>query len=168
METSVFQNFWSKLKIFNAEKGKLLTLMHFLTPVNNRKHTKKKALIEICKHISVNIKIVVYWPIYDIEYWPIYENFHFLRDIWNFYFEKYPNLTIWPQERNIPRCSSPWAPQLVDVKFNCGSFEVLIVHVTYPDLYIALYRQNLIRTLPEAKKNLNATQICWILWCKKN
>ena len=31
--------------------------------------------IEICNHISVNIKIVVYWPIYDIEYWPIYEIF---------------------------------------------------------------------------------------------
>ena len=30
---------------------------------------------EICNHISVNIKIVVYWPIYDIEYWAIYEIF---------------------------------------------------------------------------------------------
>ena len=32
-------------------------------------------IFEICNHISVNIKIVVYWPIYDIEYWPIYEIF---------------------------------------------------------------------------------------------
>ena len=30
---------------------------------------------EICNHISVNIKIVVYWPIYEIEYWAIYEIF---------------------------------------------------------------------------------------------
>ena len=34
-----------------------------------------KVSTEICNHISVNIKIVVYWPIYDIEYWPIYEIF---------------------------------------------------------------------------------------------
>jgi len=38
-------------------------------------HYKNIYFTEICNHISVNIKIVVYWPIYDIEYWPIYEIF---------------------------------------------------------------------------------------------
>ena len=43
--------------------------------------------------------------------------------------EKYPHLTIWAQERNIPRRLSPWSPLLVDVELNFESFEVLTVDV---------------------------------------
>ena len=52
----------------------------------------------ICKHISVNIKIVVCWPIYDIEYWPIYAIFQksFLTDICRnlSFFDRYMKIFI--------------------------------------------------------------------------
>ena len=51
----------------------------------------------ICKHISVNIKIVVYWPIYDIEYWPIYEIFQ------KSFFDRYMSefIIFWPIYENF-------------------------------------------------------------------
>jgi len=67
-----------KKQIIIGQIGQKLVYFEFLILKVNQKtisSVKCAFFIEICNHISVNIKIVVYWPIYDIEYWPIYEIF---------------------------------------------------------------------------------------------
>ena len=63
-------------------------------PVDN---VKSQIFSEICNHISVDIKIVVYLPIYDIEYWSIYEIFQ------KSFFDRYMSefIIFWPIYENF-------------------------------------------------------------------